>query len=275
MVPESERYVLRGGQRGYDRLLVLARDRWPDTLSLFQRAGLTKGMRCLDIGCGGGEVTMQMANLVGSEGSATGIDMDGVKLGLGRRASAERGIANAEFREVNVDEWNEPGEYDVVYSRALLHHLSRPVDLLRRMWAGVRPGGLLLVEDADFGGCCCDPPNAAYDFYVRVYCEVVKRNGGDPTVGRKLYRYCLEEGIPDPRLSVVQSLHLDSESRRLSLSTLEGSADAIVSAGIASAAEVTEALAKLEEASEDPRSFLSGPRIFQIWSRRPRARESL
>ena len=50
-----ERYVIRGGQPGYERLLLLARDRWPDTTALFERAGLSPGMRCIDLGCGGGD----------------------------------------------------------------------------------------------------------------------------------------------------------------------------------------------------------------------------
>ena len=42
-----ERYVIRGGREGYERLQLLARDRWPDTSALFERAGLGRGMRCI------------------------------------------------------------------------------------------------------------------------------------------------------------------------------------------------------------------------------------
>jgi ubiquinone/menaquinone biosynthesis C-methylase UbiE len=59
-----EPYVIRGGKQGYERLLVLARDRWPDTAALFARAGVSPGMRCIDLGCGGGEVTLEIAELV-------------------------------------------------------------------------------------------------------------------------------------------------------------------------------------------------------------------
>jgi ubiquinone/menaquinone biosynthesis C-methylase UbiE len=49
-----------GGKQGYERLLLLARDRWPDTAALFARAGVSPGMRCIDLGCGGGEVTLEI-----------------------------------------------------------------------------------------------------------------------------------------------------------------------------------------------------------------------
>ena len=101
-----ERYVIRGGREGYERLQVLARTHWPDTAELFDRVGLSEGMRCLDLGCGGGEVTFEMARLVGPDGHVTGIDMDEVKLALARDSGAERGFANFEFRAANVNDWN-------------------------------------------------------------------------------------------------------------------------------------------------------------------------
>jgi 2-polyprenyl-3-methyl-5-hydroxy-6-metoxy-1,4-benzoquinol methylase len=268
MTPQNERYVIRGGKEGYERLLVLARKSWPGTLALFQQAGLTAGMHCLDLGCGGGAVTLEMAKLVAPGGTVIGVDMDGVKLELARRDAAEHKLGNVEFRQTNVNDWNEPGAYDAVYSRFLLQHLSRPVGLLRRMWAGVRPGGLLLVEDADFDGWCCDPPNDALDFFVRTYMEVARRNGGDATTGRKLHRYFLEAGIPEPVLSVVQPVAREGEAKTMPMSTLEYSSEAIVSAGIASFEEVNNALTRLAEFIRNPRTIVSGPRIFQAWAKR-------
>jgi 2-polyprenyl-3-methyl-5-hydroxy-6-metoxy-1,4-benzoquinol methylase len=106
-------------------------------------------MRCLDLGCGGGEVTFELARLVGAQGHVTGVDMDEVKLSLARATAAERGLTNVEFRAGNVNDWDEPAGFDLVYCRFLLQHLSRPVDLLRRMWAAVTSGGAIVVEDAD------------------------------------------------------------------------------------------------------------------------------
>src|SRR5216684_2226541 len=126
-ITQVERYVIRGGKEGYERLRLLARDRWPDTAALFERAGLSPGMRCIDLGCGGGEVTLEIAGLVAPEGSVTGVDMDEVKLDLARRAAAARGLGNAEFRAQDVRDWNEPGGYDTVYCRFVLQHLSEPV----------------------------------------------------------------------------------------------------------------------------------------------------
>jgi SAM-dependent methyltransferase len=263
-----ERYVIRGGQRGCERLRLLARERWPDTSALFGRAGLSPGLRCIDVGCGGGEVSFEIARLVGPDGSVTGIDMDETKISLARQAAAERGVANVGFVVLNVNDWHEASAYDIVYSRFLLHHLSRPVELLRRMRAAVRPGGAILVEDADFDGWFCHPPNEGFDFFLRAYREVIARWGGDHAIGRKLPAYFAAAGVPDPNVNLVQPLYRAGEGKTLALSTLDATADAIIAEGVASDGEVQAALASLAQFTHDAGTLIGGPRIFQLWSRR-------
>jgi ubiquinone/menaquinone biosynthesis C-methylase UbiE len=260
-------YVIRGGQPGYDRLLLLARERWADTRALLERAGVAPGLRCIDIGCGGGEVTMAIARLVAPGGSVVGVDTDEVKLDLARRAAAERQLGNVTFAAVDATAWDEPGAYDVVYSRFLLQHLSQPGRLLRRMWAAVADGGVLIVEDADFDGWGCDPPNEGFELFLDAYRQVLARRGGDHAMGRKLYRCFLAAGIPDPQVTLVQRVH-EGEAKLLAWSTLDATADAIIAEGVAAPAEITAALASLRRFTDDPRTLICGPRVFQLWSRR-------
>jgi ubiquinone/menaquinone biosynthesis C-methylase UbiE len=264
-----ERYVIRGGLWGYERLQVLARSLWPATSALLDRVGLGSGMSCLDLGCGGGAVTLELARLVGQDGQVAGIDMDEVKLAMARQAARDRGWSNVEFRAGNVYDWAELASYDLVYCRNLLQHLSRPVDVLRAMWAAVRDGGVIVVEDADFTGSFCDPPNAGFAFWVDAYQRVLERHGGDPQIGRKLHRYFAAAGIPAPELTISQRADTVDEAKTLPQYTVEATADAIVAAGIASADQVREALASLTAFAADPSTVVSSPRIVQAWSRRP------
>ena len=267
MITAMTSYVIRGGKPGYDRLMLLARERGHDTQALLEQAGVSAGMRCIDVGCGGGAVTLEIARLVGPGGTVVGIDMDGVKLGLARQAAAERGLANAEFRVGDVRDWDEPGGYDAVYSRFLLQHLSEPAGLIGRMWAAVRDGGVLVVEDADFDGFCCDPANEGFELFLDAYRRVLARRGGDHAIGRRLYRYFLAAGIPDPQVRLVQPVH-QGEAKTLAWSTLEATADAILAEGLATSDRVTAALASLRRFTDDPGTLICGPRVFQLWSRR-------
>jgi ubiquinone/menaquinone biosynthesis C-methylase UbiE len=267
-----EQYVIRGGREGFERLRLLHRVRWPDTAELFDRIGLQSGIRCADLGCGGGEVTFEIARLVGPGGHVTGFDMDEVKLGLARSSAAEQGIENVRFRPVDVNEWSEPGAYDLVFCRLLLQHLSRPVDLLGRMWAAVMPGGVVAVEDADFDGLFCDPPNDGFEFCARALPAVIRQNGGDPSIGRKLHRYCRDAGIPAPQLALqAQRLRATGDTKTLALATLEATAETMIEGGIATAGEIEAAKASLAAFVADPETVLADPRIFQCWSRRPAA----
>jgi ubiquinone/menaquinone biosynthesis C-methylase UbiE len=263
-----ERYVIRGGREGYDRLWVLAAARRASTLELFQLAGLRPGMRCVDLGCGSGDVTLEMAALSGPEGWVAGIDADRAKLDLARAAARERGLANVVFEVADVGQWAGPGEYDFVYCRFLLQHLARPVDLLRRMWEAIRPGGVLAVEDADLEGLFCDPDNAGFSFYRRMYVKVLARNGGDPTCARRLARYFRETGIPVPAVRLLQGVNAGGDAKVMPLLTLEAIADSIVGSGLATASEVSAAIEDLRAFTTRPDTLISDPRIFQVWSRR-------
>jgi SAM-dependent methyltransferase len=169
---------------------------------------------------------------------------------------------------LNIRNWDEPSSYDLVYCRFVLQHLSLPIDLLRRMWASVRQGGVLVVEDADFDGFWCDPPNEGLDFFLRTYSQVLGRRGGDHTIGRKLYGYFLTAGIARPEVALAQSVWTEGEEKTLAWSTLEASADAIVSEGVSTKDEVTGALDSLERFTASPQTLICGPRVFQLWSRR-------
>ena len=137
------------------------------------------------------------------------------------------------------------------------------------MWASVRSGGVLVVEDADFEGSFCEPPNEAFDFWVTAYQQALTHSGGDPLSGRKLQHRFLAAGVPAPELTVAQRADVTGEGKGLPHSTISTTADVIIAAGIADAAEVDQALAGLEALAADPESVVGSPRTFQAWSRRP------
>ena len=63
------------------------------------------------------------------------------------------------------------------------------------------------MEDADFDGWCCDPPNEGFAVFLDTYRRVLAGRGGDHAIGRKLHRYFLAAGIPVPQVDLVQPVH--------------------------------------------------------------------
>jgi ubiquinone/menaquinone biosynthesis C-methylase UbiE len=136
---------------------------------VLDQVGIGPGMRCLDVGCGPGEVMRLMAERVGASGQVTGVDNDGR---LGREALEVLGATvpgRFEFVHTDVEATEElpGGPFDLVYSRLLLFHLRDPVAMLSRLYAWTRPGGVMLVHDYDTGAIGVWPPQGSASPTVR------------------------------------------------------------------------------------------------------------
>ncbi|AZN98940.1 class I SAM-dependent methyltransferase [Mesorhizobium sp. M9A.F.Ca.ET.002.03.1.2] len=139
-------------------------------------------MLALDAGCGGGDVSFELAARVGSNGRVVGFDLDEEKLAAARDEMANRGLANVELHKASVlDPWSVSGAA-LVYIRFVLTHLARPEEMLSRARAALAPGGVLIVEDIDSTGQFCDPPCPAVDRYRELFVAALQARGGDPFI---------------------------------------------------------------------------------------------
>jgi SAM-dependent methyltransferase len=265
----TDHYVLRGGAPGARRLRLLARVKWPTTRALLRRVGLRRGMRCLDLGCGSGGVTLRLARWIGPQGHAVGVDVDEPALELARQ-KAERLKLPVTFRQLRVEDLEEEGVYDLAFARFLLSHLPNPAGAVQHMLRAVRPGGVVVVEDTDFAGHFCHPPCAAFDRYVSLYREAVRRKGGDAEIGPRLLGLLTAAGLDVLGLNVVLPTYHRGPGKRLAQVTLEHVRESLLSLQLISAEELGQTLAQLAAFTADETTILSLPRIFQLWGTKPR-----
>jgi SAM-dependent methyltransferase len=99
------------------------------------------GERALDVGCGFGDTTQQIAQLVGPEGSALGVDVSAPFIDTARQEAAETGAANVEFQVADVQTLELAPEFDYAYSRMGIMFFANPVAALRNVRRALRPGG--------------------------------------------------------------------------------------------------------------------------------------
>ncbi|MEW6358549.1 MAG: methyltransferase domain-containing protein [Planctomycetota bacterium] len=264
---ESE-YVLRRGDDGAQRLRLLSRVKWPSTETLLRRAGLTRRMRCLDVGCGIGEVTLQMARMVAPDGEAVGVDSDEAYV-LWARSEAVRRRLNASFHRADALHLDEESAYDFVYARYLLTHLSEPRRALDRMIRAARPGAVIAVEDVDFPGHICFPACPAFLRYLELYQAVVRRNGGDPAIGPRLYALFLESGLQQAQVDIAQPTFSEGEGKLVAQVTMEHVREPVIRAELASHAEIDAILSELDRFVRNPKTIMSIARTFQVWGRKP------
>jgi len=115
----------------------------PHTLFRIEELGLAPGWRCLEIGAGNGSVSRALCERVGERGRVVAVDLETELITAGAPA-------NLEARRANIlDTAFEEGAYDLVYTRAVLHHLPQWRQALQRMAAALRPGGAMLVQEPD------------------------------------------------------------------------------------------------------------------------------
>lgn len=256
-------YVLRGGEQGAARLKLLTRVKWPTTKTLLRRAGLREGMRCLDVGCGNGAVTVAMARRVGVRGQAVGIDQDEKILDTARQLAARRKV-QATFRKGSALDIGETAKFDLVFARYILTHLRDPALALAEMKRAVRPGGIVVVEDIDFPGHFCHPACPAYARYVELYQEVVRRRGGDAAIGPRLLGMFLDAGLEPVYFNVILPAFHEGEGKLLAAVTVEHIRESVVAEGLATNKEIDAIVAELEAFAKNPRTIMSMSRTFQI-----------
>jgi SAM-dependent methyltransferase len=263
-----EGYVLRGGRAGAERLRLLNRVKWPSTEPLLGAAGLRAGMSCLDVGCGGGDVTLKMAALVGGDGNVVGVDRDQTILRLAGQEAERQGLP-VTFRQLDAEELTDESAYDLVFARYLLSHLPRPERVVEAMLRALRPGGRLVLEDIFFPGHVCYPANAAFARYLNLYQVVVKtREGGDAAIGPRLLGLALEAGLIEVRVGLDVPTFRDGEGKRVAQVTMEHIREAAVGTGLVTDHEVDDIVAELDRFADDDRTLMSIAPTFQVWGRK-------
>jgi len=260
-------YVIRGGAAGRERLRILGRVVQPTTRALLERAGVQAGLSCLDVGCGGGDATFELAQMVGPTGRVVGLDMDATKIELARREATQRQLEHVAFHVADAAE-DRGGEFDVVFSRFVLTHLPDPLATLTHMVRRLRPGGLAIVEDIDFRGHFCHPDNWAFRRYVELYIETVRRRGADANIGPRLPSLLRAAGCDGVAVQVVQPAGLTGEVKLIAAITMENIADAVLAEQLATHAEIDRLVDELHAIAADDQTLISLPRIVQAWGRR-------
>lgn len=151
-------------------------------------AGIVPGMRVIDFGCGGGDVTFLVAKLVGAKGAVLGIDRDATALALARQAAHEANLLHVTFRQSDLQEdLTDIGQYDAIVGRRVLMYLPNPVDTIRRLCCALRPGGVVVFQEHD--ATMVPGRTVPLQMHERVLVwiwETVKREGANTHIGFEL-----------------------------------------------------------------------------------------
>ncbi len=159
---------------------------------------LRPGQQVLDVGCGPGTITADLAELVGPHGRVYAVDTSEQVLAEAAEYVAGRGIGNVEFLVADVYELPyEAGKFDVVHAHQVLQHVADPVAALRAMRRVAAPGGVVAARDADYQAMTWYPELPELEAWLSVYRRAARANGGEPDAGRRLLAWAREAGFTE------------------------------------------------------------------------------
>jgi SAM-dependent methyltransferase len=159
---------------------------------------LSDGMRILDVGCGPGTLTVDLARRVAPSGSVVGVDLSAAVLAEAAAHATAAGAANVtfhsgDFRALDLAE----GSFDVVHAHQVLQHLRDPVGALAAMGRLAGPGGIVAARDGDYTAFFWTPDDPRLDRWREIYMTVSDRNGTAGDAGRRLLRWAIDAGLTD------------------------------------------------------------------------------
>jgi ubiquinone/menaquinone biosynthesis C-methylase UbiE len=174
---------------------------------------LRAGMSLLDIGCGPGTITTDLARLV-APGQVIGLDASADVVTQAESHAAASGLTNLRFEVGNLFSLAyDDARFDVVHAHQVLQHLVDPVAALDELGRVLRPGGTLAVRDGDYGGFRWAPDDARLNRWLELYLAVTAHNGHNALIAPALLRLAHDAGFEQVTVSSTNWTFADPESR--------------------------------------------------------------
>jgi SAM-dependent methyltransferase len=233
---------------------------------LLLSAGLIAGHRFVEFGCGLGYVT-RWAACLGAD--ATGIDLNEDNLAVAQQLAREQHLENVRFVSANIyDPGIEPGSVDVAYCRWLMVHLNKPVEAMRAIYAALKPGGVMVCEEADVSEVYTEPASAAYTELRDICMEGALRRGVDYSGGRRAHSWANEAGFELVHGDAYHPHYLTGKHKGFWNWTLRAVGQGMVREGSLEAARLEELVAGMTETDASPITLVAHSRMHQLIARK-------
>lgn len=160
----------------------------------WRRAGFTIGQTLLDVGCGPGYATLDLAEIVGSSGRVVAVDRSARFLAALRGAARQRGLDHVAVHELDLDEGELPAVgVDGAWGRWVFAFVKRPRDLLARVHRALRPGGVIVLHEYfHYQTWRLAPRCPEIEEFVTAVMTTWRADGGEPDVALDLPRWLAE-----------------------------------------------------------------------------------
>jgi ubiquinone/menaquinone biosynthesis C-methylase UbiE len=224
---------------------------------------LARGQDLLDVGCGPGTITLDLAARV-APGRVLGIDRSDDVVAQARDRIAGSGLTNVEFATGDVYALDlADASFDVAHAHQVLQHLVDPVAALRELHRVLRQDGVLAVRDSDYAAFAWAPASPGIERWNALYHAITTHNRAEADAGRYLLGWVRAAGFRDAVASSATWTFADPERRAwwgsLWADRVEHSAfaDQAVEYGLSDADELAEIAAAWRAWADEPDGFFA------------------
>jgi ubiquinone/menaquinone biosynthesis C-methylase UbiE len=244
----------------HDSVLSSHRTRTAADSAAYLLPRLAAGQHLLDVGCGPGTITADLAALV-APGKVVALEREAAVLEEAEQLARARGLTNVNCAIGDVYALDyEDDAFDVVHAHQVLQHLVDPVAALREMRRVARPGGVVAVRDADYAAMTWYPAEPLLERWLELYRAVARANGAEPDAGRRLLSWAGQAGFSE--IEASSSTWLFADETRLGWWS-ETWAQRTLASGVA-----TQALERGLSSAEELATIAAA---WRTWARQPGA----
>ena len=238
-------------ERNPERQQLLAAVLNPHTRDVLARLPSMAGARCLDLGCGQGNTTRCLADVL-QPASCIGVEFDPALVDYASTRSDNPACVTFEQGDATRLPFPD-ASFDVVFCRYLLIHMADPMAVVREMLRVVKPGGYAIAYEPDFVAEMSDPPCPALASINKIWNGLFQ----NPTGGRQLVGYFRKAGATRIKAGAITQLeHEGTTLRRIYRLTAEATGPLGVSRGILDEAEARDMVTGLIALEEDPHAVV-------------------
>ncbi|MGH9345297.1 MAG: class I SAM-dependent methyltransferase [Terriglobia bacterium] len=195
-------YALGHSPQELQRLTAQAKLLEPFTRGIFRQAGITTGMRVLDVGSGPGDVAFLVREMVGPEGHVTGTDRASEALAKARERAMALGYSNITFVQGDPAELAFEQPFDAIVGRFILMYYPNPGEALRQLVSHLRPGGIVAFQESDHSGARSFPRMPLWERLFDLTGKAQELSGAETQMALKLYATFIAAGLPAPQQQV-------------------------------------------------------------------------